>query len=231
MLKYITPFFILAAFVSSCSKSTSTSTPPSDIVKANTGSTFTYDEYSTDSTNAIIVGSRDTMICTILQTSGYMGGKSGVLFVEEKRVSNRDTAYYSYESNNNLSVYVNPSDPSLPIWETVPTGTGVTIIRPTTYSFIGIDTTVVNDSTITSLVGTENMIIKGQSVSVKKMQLSFRHATWNSGGGALESKIDNFLYYAPSLGFIAKTSSVARPDPFGGWIEGSSQTLIDYTLK
>ena len=231
MLKPISLLLILVAFLSSCSKSTLTSTPPSDFVKVNAGSTFTYDEYSTDSTNMIVAGSRDTMIGTILQTNSYKGVKLGVFFVEEKRGNKRDTSYYAYETNNNFSVDENPSNPSFLIWETIPTGTGTTIVRPTTYTFIGIDTTVVHDSTITSLFGTENITIKGQSISVKKMQFSFRHLATTGGVNGVESKIDNILYYAPSIGFIVKTTSVARPDPFGGWIDGNSQILIDYNLK
>ncbi|HEY3876340.1 MAG TPA: hypothetical protein VGM92_12765 [Candidatus Kapabacteria bacterium] len=230
MQKKLRFFFFGAALLASCSRDASTSPPASEFVQAKAGSTFTFDEYSTDSTNAIIPGARDTMVSTVLRTDSSIDIKSNVLFVEEKRGSARDTAYYAYESNGNLSIYVNPSDPTLPFWETLPTGTGTTIVRATTYSLIGFDTTVVNDSTVSSLIGTESITVKGAPLSVKKMLLSFRHATTNSGV-TMESVLDETIYYAPSLGFIAKTSVPSRPDPFGGWIDGGVQTLMDYDLK
>lgn len=205
---------------------------PSDFFHAKAGSTFTFDEYLTDSTNAIISGSRDTMTSTIIETNGYMGGKSVVFFVEEKHRGSIDTAYYAYETNGNLSVYVNPSDPSFLIWEIVPTGTEATIIRPSSYSFIGIDTSDTHDSTITSLVSAENITIKGQAVSAKKMLLRFRHVMALNRVKQLDLTIDNTLSYAPSLGYIVKNVSPSRRNPFGsGWINGKFQTLIDYNLK
>ena len=229
MHKRLTLFVGIVAALSSCSKDIPTSSTPSEFIHAKAGSTFTFDEYSTDSTNAINDGSRDTMISTILRTDGAIGGKSGVLLVEENRAGARDTVYYAYETNENLSY----SYPSYPTWETIPTGTGLRILRSTDYSlFSGPDTTAIHDSTITTLASTENIIIKGQTVSVKKMELSYRHRETYNGVNGIESKREIFLYYAPSLGLIVKKTSQSFKDPYGrGWVDGSYQMLIDYNLK
>ena len=229
MFKRLTILVGIVIVLSSCSKDIPTSTTPSEFIHAKAGSTFTFDEYSTDSTNAINDGSRDTMISTILRTDGAIGGKSGVLLVEENRAGVRETVYYAYETNENLSY----SYPSYPTWETIPTGTGLRIVRSTDYSLLsGPDTTAIHDSTITTLASTENIIIKGQSVSVKKMELSYRHRKTYNGVNGIESQREIFLYYAPTLGLIVKKTSQSFNDPYGrGWVDGSYQMLIDYNLK
>ena len=231
MYKHILSLLVLVVFFSSCSKDNPVGPTGETFTKAKTGNVFVYDEYSTDSANVIIVGLRDTINAKVLLTDGNIGGKSGVLFIEEKRGSTTDTAYYAYESNNNFSVYANPSDPAFPIWETIPTGTGTTIIRETDYSVMGIDTSVTYDSTITSLLGTEIITIKDELVSTKKVQLRFRHVVFYNRVKWIDQTVDNILYYAPSLGFIVRTESSSRQDQFGDWINGSYQTLIDYDLK
>lgn len=231
MLRHFALLLVSAALISSCSSSTpSGPAAASEFVHANVGSTFTFDEYSTDSMNMVVAGSRDTMIATILRTDGNVGAKSGVLIVEEKRTNYTDTIYYAYESDNNLSV----SSPSSPTWETVPTGTGTTIIRASEYSLnSGPDTAVIRDSTITSLLGTENVTVKGQLITSKKMQIIYREVSTTNGVKGFDTKIQNILDYAPSLGFEVKAESPSGPNPFvsGGWVDGSIQTLIDYNLK
>src|SRR5436309_3381446 len=108
MLKYFSFSLIAVFFLASCSKDTPIGTTGETFVKVKAGSTFTFDEYSTDSTNAIVAGSRDTMTGTILRTDGAIANMTGVLVVEEKRGQTSDTAYYAYESNGNLSVLTNP---------------------------------------------------------------------------------------------------------------------------
>lgn len=226
---YLSLFVGMAMILSSCSKDTSTNTPPSEFIHAKAGSTFTFDEYTTDSTNTINVGSQDTMICTILRTNGATGGKSGVLVIEEYRRGARDTVYYVYEANENFSF----SYPEFPTWTTLPTGTGTKIVRLNEYSlFGGTDTTAVHDSTVTSFIGTENITIRGHVVTVKTMELSYRYRETYNGVNGIESKREINFYYAPSLGFVVKKTSQAFNDPFGrGWLDGSYQSLIDYDLK
>jgi hypothetical protein len=230
MTKFILISFVLALGCASCTKDDPITPPITEFSHTQVGSSYIFGEYATDSTSTVIEGSRDTVVSIVLQTDGSISMKSNVLVVEEKRGDLRDTMYYKYESNNNLSVYVK-ADGDFGLWETLPTGTGTRIVRATDYSFIGIDTNVTWDSTITALVGIENLTIKGQSVSVKKMLMTFRHVVTLNGEPWIDTQVDNFVYYAPSLGMIVKTSSEARPDPFGGWINGTSQTLIDYELK
>lgn len=233
-LSLLLSLLILLTVLSSCKNDNPvTPDPPAQqFVKVKTGSTFTYDEYSTDSTNTMIPGSQITSVSTVLRTDGAIAGKTGVIVVENVRGLERDSSYYFYETNNNLSILVSDDDPNHGIWETIPTGTGTTIARGVEVEFIGIDTSVTRDSTITSFVGTENMTIKGTSVSVKKMRLTFRHVVLYNRVKMFDMTINADVYFAPTFGFITKTNSPARKDPFfGGWIEGTVQTLVDYDLK
>lgn len=226
-------FLICVLLLFSCSKDNPVTPETSSLfVKVKPGSTFTYDEYSIDSAEATIAGSQHAVVSTVLRTDGAVAGKTGVIVVQNVRGVEMDTSYYAYEANNNLSVLASDGNPNDGIWETMPTGTGTAIVRQTEFEFIGIDTSVTRDSTITSFVGTENMNINGQSVEVKKMQMTFRHVVLFNRVKILDVTVNNYLYYAPSLGFFAKTISTARKDPFlGGWIDGVIQTLIDYDLK
>ncbi len=221
------------SFFSSCSKDNPT-TPNTaqQFVKVKPGSTFTFDEYSTDSTNTMIPGSQITSVSTILRTDGAIAGKTGVVVVENARAGALDTTYFTYETNNNVSVLGTSPSTGVPLWFTLPVGTGVKSIASSADSATELGlTTVARDTITVSLLGTESMTVKGASLSVKKVQLSFHVVMTVNGLIFIDVTGDNLIYYAPTLGFIAKTSFPARQDPGGGWTEGNVQTLVDYDLK
>jgi hypothetical protein len=224
---------IVLTLLSSCSKDdTAAPVIPSEFIKAKTGSSYTFDEYSIDGTNSVIAGSQFASVSTILRTDGVKEGKTGVLFVEDVAKGVRDTSYYVYESNDNISVLGGSPSAEKPIWLTLPTGTGIQSIASGADSTTQLGITSIVDYTITSsLLGTEDMIVKGASLSVKKLKIEYHVVMTISGQLYLDATMENMLYYAPSLGFIAKTFSASRPDPSGGWIDGTVQTLVDYVLK
>ena len=231
-LKRLPLFLCGLLLITSCNKDTPTGPTASSFVKANAGSSFTFDEYSTDSTNAIEPGSRDTVVSTVISANGSIAQKTGVLVVENVRGSERDTSYYAYETNNNISTLTTSELTGEPIWMTLPVGTGTSIITASadTSEDLGI-VTIVRDSTIASIIATESITVKGQPVSTQEVQLSFREIVAVDGIAAPETSVDNLLYYAPSLGFVVKTTSPSYPDPSGGgWIDGNFHTLIDYDL-
>jgi len=229
MPKYLSLLLLASAILSSCGKDTPTSSTPSVFIHAKAGSTFTFEEYSTDSTNAIITGTRDTFVSTILRTDGLIGGKSGVLVVEEKRMDSKDTMYYFYESNNNFSTLLSAASGS---WFTIPVGTGTPAVTATADSSTdqGV-TTIVRDSSSITLSGSENVTVKGQAIATTKVKFVLHELITVGGVNFLNASAENLIYYAPSLGFAIKTSSASRPDPAGGWIDGTYQTLIDHDLK
>ncbi|HEY3875146.1 MAG TPA: hypothetical protein VGM92_06690 [Candidatus Kapabacteria bacterium] len=231
-LKHLSLFLCCLLPLASCSKNSPTGPTGSSFVKAGAGSTFTFDEYSTDSLNAIEPGSRDTLVSTVINTNGSIANKTGVIVVENVRASEHDTSYYAYENDNDVSMLTMSESTGEPIWMVLPVGTGTTVVTASadTMEDLGI-VTIVRDSTIASLISSENITVKGQSVSTEKVQLSFREVITVDGVAGIEGKVDNLLYYAPSLGFMAKTTSPSRSDPGGGWIDGSFQSLIGYDLK
>jgi hypothetical protein len=223
----------LFLLVVSCSKDTSPTSPTSvTVVKPTVGSSFTFDEYSTDSTHAIITATRDTMVSTVLRTDAVMQGKTGVVVVEDVRAASRDTAFYFYESNGDVSVLGAAMNTGDPMWMLVPIGSGSRVVYATNNTFVS-DTfmTVIIDSVIITVVGAVNVTVKGQSISCKKVQMTFKQIVTVNGQHGADPVVDNTMDFAPSIGFMVKTGSPSRPDPFGGWIDGKFQALIDYVVK
>jgi hypothetical protein len=220
-----------ALLLSSCGSSTSSAPAvASEFIHAKAGSTFTFDEYSTDSMGMAVAGSQDTSVHTVLRTNGTIGSKTGLLVVEERKSNGKDTAYYSYETNNNVSLYFAGS--STPVF-TLPVGTGVAVNTVTADTVVDQgNVSITRDTNIVALIGTETLTVKGQSVPTKKIQMTFHEVTTVNGSTFVDASSNSIINYAPSLGFIVQTTSPSRPDPlFGGWTEGSRHTLIDYYLK
>lgn len=232
-LSLLLSLLIALTFLSSCSKDDPvTPAPPSEFVKVKTGSSFTYDQYATDSTNAMIPGTQLTSVSTVLRTDGAIAGKTGVIVVEDVKSGVHDTTYYAYETNNNVSMFSASPATGEPMWLTLPVGTGITSVTTSADSATeqGI-TTVIRVTMTISLLGTESMTVKGAALSVKKLQLSYHQVMTINGIPLVDAKVEYMLYYASSLGFMAKMTSVPRRDPAGGWVDGSVQALVDYDLK
>ncbi len=233
MLKYISLFIVLATFLSSCSKTDNPVTPgSSSFVQPKAGSSFTYDEYATDTTTAQPVpGSRDTSVQTIVQTGMTYNGKTNVTKIISVTSGNNDTSYINFESNGDLSVYINGL--SIPQkWFTFPTGsksTNSVTLSDTTQDVFGvsIETKVVLTA---SFVDNETMTVKGQFLSVTKIKQAFTITITTAGVPNIQSQ-NSFLYFAPSIGYVTKSETPVSTDLSGAKAQGHLSILFDYTLK
>ena len=234
MLKYLTLFLFLAAFLVSC-KSSNPVSPGSSFTQPKAGSSFTFDEYSTDTTTGLpIPGTRDTSVQTFVQTGMSYKGKINVSEVVSVTSSSRDTFYLNFESNGDISEY----EPGLSAnfnWFTIPIGsktTSLLISEDTTISFGGI--TEHTKSTVTiSYVDDETMTVKGQSLSVTKLQLLAVSTQTVTPPGTTTTTTDiSFAYFAPSLGYLTKSETPVSTDPTSGTkSQGRLSILFDYTEK
>jgi len=236
-MKHILLLFPFLVLFASCSKDDPiTPNPPvTTYVKVKTGSSFTYEKYDTDSTGAKIAGTTQTIIETILKTDMTWNGKSGVFMVANNDPVEPDTMYYAYESNDDVSLEMNLTDLGLPpLWVKIPVASGnpeVSVVSATTEISPGIIAEV-SDSITVSLVGSESMTIKGNAIAVRKMKMNMSVRAMAGGITLYGMTVVMYVYYAPSLGFYAKTEYPAiRDAASGGWSNGSIQTLMDYVLK
>src|SRR5688572_21740371 len=106
MFKYITSIVVLVVFLSSCDTVEQTGEPVVPFTKPNMGSFYTFAFYSNDTTTGKpIEESRDTSVMTVTQTGMTFQGKSNVIEVVESGGASGGTVYYSFEGNNDFSIY------------------------------------------------------------------------------------------------------------------------------
>ena len=233
MLPRLVVILSLATLLTSCSKDTPTSPTPDTFTKVKTGSIFTYESFSTDSLGTPIAGPRDTSTSTVLQTDGVIGGKTGVIVVQNKRAGSIDTSYYANEMNNNVSLYGKSEFVSGARWSTFPFATGGAT------NSVGMDSTqsggvitITRDSLLMSLIGSENISVQSKTIATKKGKLAMHVVTTNDGAVSMNMFVDNmFYYYAPSLGFIVKSTSPYLSDQMGNHQNGRTQILISYVAQ
>lgn len=199
-------------------------------MRAKAGSTFTFEEFKTDSNNTLIAGSLDTVVTTILRADVSIAGKTGVLLVVEQGRSSLDTSYVFYEDDNDISIL---RDNSSNKWITVPVGTGSKwFASSSSTSTSGGVSRTFSDSTVISLLGTGSATIKAKTVSVKNMEIRYHYKGVQDGVTLYELVSTTTTKYAPSLGYFTSSESVGRRDPLtGDQIPGTVNKLIDYDLK
>ena len=233
MLKHIASVLALLIVLASCSDK---AVDPGTItvIQAKAGSTFTFDEYNTDTATGMpIAESRDTSVHTITRTGITFLGKSNVSEVSMLSSTDTSTVYFNYEANGDISFGYPGFSPASAIWVTYPisskTSSTVTLID-TSYTFFGV--TISAKTTLTSsYVGTESMTINGQSVSVIKIKMTSLTKTTTAGIPREDTSV-TYIYIAPSLGYLAKVDQAPMTIPvLGTKSEGSYSALIRYTLK
>ncbi|MFZ1730477.1 MAG: hypothetical protein WBQ23_10355 [Bacteroidota bacterium] len=227
----------LLFFLASCSEKDEPVTPTdpgTTYARMTAGSSFTFDRYETDSTGATLSGVITTVLDRVLQTDLAYQGKNGVCMIEDSSSSGIDTMYIAYETNNDIAMEMQLTDVGLPpLWVKIPVASGgnaVSAVSTSVEISPGIMATV-SDSITVSLVGTENMTVKGNSIAVKKMNMSMHILATSAGIPLMDMTVQYYIYYAPSLGFYSKIEIPARPDLAGGWVNGERLELVDYNLK
>ena len=232
MTKRLLALAVLVSLISSCGDDTPTQPPVDSFTRAKAGSSYRYDYYTTDSLGAMRADSRDTIVSTVLRTDGAIGGKTGVVVVEERGRERRDTSYFVYETNNNLSMLAGFDPAGAPQWMTIPVGTGTTWITASSDSADDAGVMyVVRDSTVVSSSGNESLTIAGASVATKKIQIRARMIVLAEGATVMDVQGIFTLNFAPSLGFFVRMTSPGNPEPGGTWNPGTYQSLISYELK
>jgi len=231
MLKYVTLFVVLVAFLSSCGSNNPVGVVGMTYRQPKVGDSFTIDNYKTDTaTGQPVPGSRHTSVDTFAQTGmKYMGKTNVTQIVSTSGVSN----YLNYEANNDISIFEPNTGGIVPLWITFPVGSKssiTTIISDTSAIVSGVPIEM-KLSAITSYVDDETMIVKGQTLSVVKIKQQ-GNLTITTAGVPKTQTNNAYLYYAPSLGYVAKAEIPISVDPNGVTkSQGTLNVLIDYTLK
>jgi hypothetical protein len=208
-------------------------------IKAKPGNIYRYHTYDTDSSGVAITPARDTSISTVLRTNATYLGKPDVIVVEDSSASGADTLYLGYESNDNVSIVPGLDELGLaPRWLTLPVASAgpLTVTSRDTLG-AGTDTVEITDAALTATaLGSEYMTVKGETIFVQKIRVTMEFSRTVNVNGASEVDVDlnysYYLYYAPALGFIAKTTTPALYDSSTGqWMPGTTVTLYDFELK
>lgn len=232
MIKNATVLLALLVVLASCSDE-AVNPGPITVTQAKTGSSFTFDNYDTDTTSgAVIPESRDTSVHTVVSTGATFNGKSNVSKLS--MMSSRDTseAYMNYETNGDISLYF-PGFSSTVQWLNFPISSKTTfsaVLADTSCTFVG--TTFQTKITAeNSYVGTETITVNGQALNAIKIKQSLKTKI-TSAGISEEESIDTYFYFALSLGYVVKVEKPATTTPGTDMkSEGSMSILLSYVLK
>ncbi|HET6401661.1 MAG TPA: hypothetical protein VFH95_09710 [Candidatus Kapabacteria bacterium] len=192
------------------------------VVKPKMGSTFTDSASTKDTTLANKPGQLVTY--TLVDTTRTLAGKSGVYVFD----NNLDTLYQYYESNGDLSIYVDFSAAGYDAgqeWVTFPFASQTTA-NITTFSKLVVDTVTISGSVQGSGTGTD--IVSGHSLSVEKATLTSQAKSMLVG--TIPATV--LLHYAPSIGLVTYQDFTEQGRLFGTSISGGTTNyLTSYSLK
>ncbi len=207
--------------------------PESKITQPKATSEFIFTEYETE--NGVKIDDTElTMTQTVLETGVEFQGKSNVRKDEERRPGQgqgkgRDTVYVAYESNDDLSLWLDladDEDPNNPLnagaarWITVPFGSKT----DQSYTLLSNDT--VNATLTTSYLRDEKAIINGEERDAWVGQLRLV-ATVTTGGQTLTINSTSILSLLPSIGSLFR-SEVTTTGFLG--TSGEVKQLTSFTL-
>jgi hypothetical protein len=222
--------FIAAGCSSSSSPSTNNTNSQSTSVKPKMGSTFT-DSVSVKDTS-LVNQPGSSVTYTLIDTNAAIAGKSGVyVFVSSSpnpASTAFDTLYQYYETNGDLSVYVDCSAGGFDVgqeWVTFPFASQ-TSSNITTFNAVLIDTITI--SGIVQGSGTGTQTVDGNSIFVEKSTL--KSQAKSAIAGTIPATVT--ITYAPSIGLVIYQDISESGSVFGENISGGSTSfLTNYTLK
>ncbi len=220
---------LVAACVFAACKSSTTPTDTTTYHKVTLHDAFTFDNFSVDDAGGVIAGSRDTTVHMIDAVNLTMDGKTSVFRAIEVASNgvDFDTTYYSYESNNDLSMMVLSVSQEKNLWVKLPTassGAFTTTFRDTTTDSKG-DMSIENDTIIATSMGDETMSIAGTNHTVRKISLSFSMSV-KSPSSSITFKQNGVGYYTPTFGYIARLTN--EKSVFG---PARDQRMIGHAVK
>ncbi len=205
-------------------------TEPTTTVKTSppkAGSTFTFNQVRLDSLGRKISGSDVTHTDSVAETGISIYGKSNVMMTVVGSFGIKK--YYNFESNGDISEYVDYSDtpPLRSFWVTYP----IQSIGAKTYTLIDTTVTVsgissrITSKAIVSYEGSSRLPIYDSSLTMIKIKTVGVNTVTSSVQNRTDSLIA-YYYFAPSIGYIAKYRE--EPSSFG---DGLEQTLISFVLQ
>ena len=235
MLKHIVTL-LLITILASCSNTVDTVTETTSQPKLS--STFMYDEYNIDTTKSErIPGTTDTLVSIFVLTGQTFKGKTNVSTVISSTKKGAklfyDTLYVNYEANNDISL-IDASGFTAAKWATIP------VASKSPISVVLSDTTYTDDFTgkvihgtinlISSYIGMETMTVNEKSFKVVKIKqlLTFKEESTSETNTDM---VTNYMYFAPSFGYMLKMETPVRTYQSGEKEEGSVSTIIDYLLR
>jgi hypothetical protein len=236
------------AFISGCSNSTSTTTPPATNpnVSPKKGSSYLFTMYQTDSTGNK-TGSTMSDTATIIGDSLSLLGRTNVYSI----VDGGDTSYYRYTGNFDLETYIQNSglpdiisvvgDSVFHRWITIPvTSHSASIII---LDSLDVSVTIPNVPlpipakvhVVSDYVGADSLKLVSETIAVQHCRIT---VTVKSNSAFISPPVtltyNRDLYFAPKLGYYAKvTTFMDIPTALGlqGSKSGSVQTLVTYNVK
>ena len=230
-VRLLTASLLLTIVASACSSDPSSPGTTFTFIKANVGSSFTFDVFETDSLGMMVPGTRDTIVHNVVAAGLTYGGKSNVIMVTERARSGEDTTYYAYETNNDISLTSGPDTLGTFVWSTFPvaSGTPQPFTSVDTVDFLGI-ITIVRTDILTTRDGEASLSIDGVATPTVRININTKLGVTLAGlpAGIIES--NSYINYAPSIGYLVKVSTQGQEDQNGDWQNGGEHTLIRYVL-
>lgn len=228
-------FVLSSAFFAACGEDEPTNEPPaSAITQPKAGSTYTYTEYETEN-GVKDDATEETVTSTILETGLTFEGKSNVVKDEDSfEDGSRDTAYFAYESNDDISIWFDageesdgdPDDPfgsAEPRWITFPFGAK----QNNTYTVLSNDS--VNATLTTSYLRTEKGIVNGEERDVWVGQMQISATLTPSIGPQLTLTQTVEISFMPSIGNLFRSESTMN-NFIGGGTSGEVRQLVSFSL-
>ena len=222
---------VVTCLLASCASDPSNPGASFAFVKAKVGSTYTFDYFETDSTGAVIPGSRDTSVSIIIATGETFGGKVNVSVFDGNVGGPSDSGRFACETNNDVSLPLRVVKQGQ-TWITIPISSTAPQTSDAADTFgVGSSATIERQIVTATREGEEIMVIDGQSIATVKIKARLRWIVVENGVQTEDESSDLYLNWAPSLGFFTRLQEAAKYNSSGRWSSGREQTLLSFVLK
>lgn len=211
-----------ALVVAACSESP-TSVEPGPTVKPTVGSIYTHRSYTIDSTGNEEPGSSKMITARVLATGQSYRSRSGLTLIEEDGTG----VYVHYDGNGDVSVFPSVPDTVTSIdWRDLPFGSRRTISEPPEITTVG--TVTLTTTSITAFVAVETIETGGGPLVTQRIR-NTQSLTVSTGALKRTTTVTLDMWYAPSIGYLAKITSDFQTDGSSGG--GKVQVLESFERK
>ena len=200
-----------------------TSVEPGPTVRPTVGSIYTYRSYRTDSTGKEVPGSSNTVTARVLATGQSYRSRSDLTVIEEKAFE----LYVHYGADGDIAIFPSVPDTTTSVeWIELPFGSRRTIVAPPVSTSVG--TTTITTTSNTSFVSVEVIETSGGPLVAQRIKIT-QSLTVSIGGSKQTSTVTSNMWYAPSIGYLAKITSDFQTDGSSGG--GKVQVLESFERK